>query len=64
MREQDGDNGTAALAAACAIAAKLESGFVVAPLEPSREMVEEGVAAGGVTPACAKRIYQAMLGRL
>lgn len=45
-----------------AVGAVGDSGFVIAPNEPSDEMLRSGAKAGGVSPTVARRIYKAMLG--
>ena len=43
---------------------RLEAGFVVAPRDPSVDMVAAGAQAAKVAPEVAAEIYQAMIGRL
>ena len=52
------------LSAALRLVRRLEEGFVVAPRDPSVEMVAAGAQAANVHPDLAAQIYEAMIGRL
>lgn len=52
------------LSAALRLVRKLEEGFVVAPRDPSLEMLAAGAESAQVSPQLAARIYEAMIRRL
>lgn len=45
-----------------AVGAVGDSGFVLVPSEPTREMMLAGAQAGNIDPGLARRVYRAMLG--
>ena len=45
-----------------AVGAVGDSGFVLVPSEPSREMILAGAQAGSINPDLARSVYRAMLG--
>ena len=45
-----------------AVGAVGDSGFVLVPSEPTREMMQAGAQAGNIDPGLVRRVYRAMLG--